>query len=54
MRPKKSVRETVDARLRLSGRQLPDLAPMASQSLARGYSAPKITNAVVQGLPATV
>jgi hypothetical protein len=46
--------EDVDARLRLSGRQLRDLAPMASQWLARGYSAPEITDAVVQGLPTPV
>ncbi len=46
--------EDVDARLRLSGRQLRDLAPMAAQWLARGYSAAEITDAVVQGLPATV
>ncbi|MFI9076611.1 hypothetical protein ACIGW8_08920 [Streptomyces sioyaensis] len=46
--------ETMDARLRLSGRQLQDLASLAAQWLARGYSAPEITDAVVQGLPAKV
>lgn len=46
--------EGVDARIRLTGRQVRDLAPLASQWLTRGYSAPEITDAVVQGLPAKV
>ncbi|AUG87181.1 helix-turn-helix DNA binding domain protein [Streptomyces phage Attoomi] len=46
--------EDVDARLRLSGRQLRDLAPLAAEWLSRGYSATEITDAVVQGLPGKV
>ncbi len=46
--------EAVDGRLRLSGRQLRGLAPLAAEWLARGYSAPEVTDAVVQGLPARV
>ncbi|GHA13617.1 helix-turn-helix domain-containing protein [Streptomyces echinoruber] len=46
--------EDADRRLRLTDRQLQELAPLAAQWLARGYSAPEITDAVVQGLPGKV
>ncbi|WP_338932667.1 helix-turn-helix domain-containing protein [Streptomyces netropsis] len=46
--------EAVDARLRLSQRQIQALVPLASQWLQNGASVMEITDAVVQQLPSKV
>ncbi|WP_411140070.1 hypothetical protein [Streptomyces sp. x-80] len=46
--------EAADARLLLSRQQVQELAPLAAQWLQNGASAVEITDALVQGLPATV
>lgn len=44
----------VDSRLKLSRRQVDDLAPLAGAWLGNGATVAEITDAVVQGLPAKV
>ncbi|MFI9076092.1 helix-turn-helix domain-containing protein [Streptomyces sioyaensis] len=46
--------KAVDARLRLSQRQVQELAPLAAQWLQNGTTAAEITDALTQGLPAKV